>query len=470
MPRYRIGIFTAVVASALSLGATGIAPSSNASGLNRLGAANPNANKTAIIGISEPITTLDPALVNESAINMYVFGVFQGLFQLSPSGQPEPSLALSDSSSANGMTHIITLRRNVLFQNGEPMTSSDVVFSLERTKTIPQGTNAEYLTNIASVATDGPYKVVLHMSHPDPILDRNLAYLGGLIYPEQYIKKVGNAGFNSHPVGTGPYEFVSRTPGGDVVLQAWSGYWGSTPPIQHVVLRGIVNPAAAAAQLESGELSFVWDMDPSQLAGVKAAGDKIEVTGTQNKIFLQFNLHKYPIFKNRDVDMAFNDAIDRKGLAAAVYPGIPVVIDATLDSPYRAGYDKAIPNYPYDPTQAVKVLKAAGFDFGETYAISYPAGQYVGAAEAVQGIIGELAAIGIKATADPQGAGFVSTGLWDFGAMDMTNIVDNEYDNLTGVAALYLCNGSYPLNCSPQTDAMLHQDLSASGRCPGRRY
>jgi peptide/nickel transport system substrate-binding protein len=424
-----------------------------------------DSNATAVLGIAYPVTDLDCALINDSNLFPYCYAVYDTLFQLDPKGNVIPDVALSDTVSPNGMTHTLALRHDVKFQNGTPLTSADVAFSLVRTMTIPNGVNGSYLSNVGTVDTDGPYTVIIHMKRPDPVLDRDLAYDGGFLFPKAYIQKVGNAGFNKHPIGSGPYEVVYQVPGGDVRLKAWAGYWGPKPNIKNIIFRGVSDPSAAAAQLEAGGLDYVWSLDPSQVPSVKAAGDTVHVVNTQNKIFLQFNFKRDPRFDNVLVRQAFNYAVNKEAVVKAIYPGADISIDATLDSPYRPGYDSAIQPYPYDPAKAKRLLEEAHFDFSEPVQLAYPNGAWVGAADAVQAIVAEFANIGIHMTVVEQTAETAANQANDmtFPPLAMENVVNDQYDNLSGIAPIYLCNEGLPWNCSAYTDALLYRDLALSG-------
>ena len=98
---------------------------------------------------------------------------------------------------------------------------------------------------------------------------------------------------------------------------------------------------------------------------LKAAGLVTKATSTQNKIYAQFNVNKYPAYKDVRVDQAFNYGIDRAQIVKAVYPGVDVTLIATLDSPARPGYDASITPYPYDSEKAKQLLKEANFDFSQ---------------------------------------------------------------------------------------------------------
>src|SRR5262249_10239144 len=80
----------------------------------------------------------------------------------------------------------------------------------------------------------------------------------GWIVPKKYIEKVGEEGFKKVPIGAGPYRFVSTTPGIELVLEAFDGYWRKVPSVKRLVLKSVTDETTRAAALKRGEVDIAY--------------------------------------------------------------------------------------------------------------------------------------------------------------------------------------------------------------------
>src|SRR5215813_3168842 len=78
---------------------------------------------------------------------------------------------------------------------------------------------------------------------------------------EKYIEQVGEDGFQKAPVGLGPYKFVSYTPGGELVLEAYDGYWRKVPNIKRLIFKGVPDGTTRLAMLKAGEADIVFALE-----------------------------------------------------------------------------------------------------------------------------------------------------------------------------------------------------------------
>src|SRR5690349_13605632 len=152
-------------------------------------------------------------------------------------GQPlAPSLAESWTASEDALTYDFVLREGIKFHNGDPVTAEDVKFSFERYR----GTSAKALHDrMAAVETPDARHIRFRLKQPWPdFLTFYVTATGaGWIVPKKYVERVGEDGFKKAPVGAGPYKFVSFTPGQELVLEAFEGYWRKVPNVRRIVLR-----------------------------------------------------------------------------------------------------------------------------------------------------------------------------------------------------------------------------------------
>src|SRR5947207_5188185 len=152
-------------------------------------------------------------------------------------GKMSPSLAEAWTESPDGLVYEFKLRRDLKFHNGDPLTAEDVKFSFERYK----GAGAKELqTHVRQVEIVDPLTVRFHLTEPWPdfmTFYGTTATAAGIVVPKKYVSQVGDEGFRKHPIGAGPYKFVSHKPGIEVVLEANAGYWRVVPSIKTLVMK-----------------------------------------------------------------------------------------------------------------------------------------------------------------------------------------------------------------------------------------
>src|SRR5919197_5796444 len=164
-----------------------------------------------------------------------------------------PALAESWNESPDGLTYEFKLHPGLKFHNGDPCTAEDVEFSFKRYK----GPGAkEFQAKVKSVEVVDARTVRFHLHVPWPDF---MTYYGssatsaGLVVPKKYLEQVGDEGFKKHPIGLGPYKFVSHTPGVELVLEAYESYWRKVPHVKRLVMRGVPEDTTRLAMLKKGE-------------------------------------------------------------------------------------------------------------------------------------------------------------------------------------------------------------------------
>ena len=142
-----------------------------------------------------------------------LYAIHDALVRPYPGHKMGPSLAESWKESPDGKTYEFKLRPGLKFHNGDPLTTEDVKFSFERYK----GASAKILQeHVAQVEIVDPLVVRFHLKAPWPdfmTVYGTTASAAGLIVPKNYMTQVGDDGFKKHPIGAGPYKFVSHKAG-----------------------------------------------------------------------------------------------------------------------------------------------------------------------------------------------------------------------------------------------------------------
>ena len=337
---------------------------------------------------------LDPAEASPGFITPFwvLYAVHDAMLKPMPGNRMANSLAESWSASEDGLSYEFILRKGLKFHNGDPFTADDVKFSFERAK------GAQLKEKVKEVVIVDPHKVrfVLKEAWPDFMtFYGTLATGAGWITPKAYFEKVGADGFKKHPIGLGPYKFVSMKPGIELVMEANEDYWRKVPSVKRLVFHSVPEGTTRLAMLKSGEVDVAYLLE-GQL-GESIRNDpklKLVFSGGIGTFFLLdfFDMWdpKSP-WADQRVRKAASLAIDRKGLSDA----------ETLGASHPTGgivlksmeFALPIDPDPYDPVQARKLLAEAGFPNGFDAGDLTPIPPYNAVGEAA---VNYLGAVGIR--------------------------------------------------------------------------
>ena len=283
-------------------------------------------------------------------------------------------LAKTWKVSPDATTFTFKLRSGVKFHDGTPFDAAAAKFNIERmgVKSSPNYyTNAGAVTaflwqHLDKVTSPDAETLVLHLSQPFAELQSMMCESTGnpaMISPTQ-VKKVGNANFGEHPIGTGPYAFVSRKRGVEIVFKAnpspWAG--GRQPRSPGVVFRPIPDLSARVNALKTGAVHGLNFPSGDAIAELQQANFKVYGSLTPSVVYLSMNTQQKP-FQDRRVRQAVNYAIDQNSIAndlwkATVTPWHQVV------APTSGTVAPGVKGYSFDPERAKSLLKAAGYEKG----------------------------------------------------------------------------------------------------------
>jgi peptide/nickel transport system substrate-binding protein len=338
---------------------------------------------------------LDPG-ETESAITpfMSLYAIHDALVKPMPAGPTTPSLAESWTVSPDGLTYEFVLRSGVKFHNGDPVTADDVKFSFERYK----GGGAKLLKDRVKevqVVDDRCARFHLKNAWPDFMTFYGTTATGAAwIVPRKYIEKVGDEGFKKAPVGAGPYRFVSVSPGIELVLEAFDGYWRKAPTVKRLVIKSVPDETTRAAALKRGEVDIAYFLNGPVAEDVRRTpGLRLLAARTNAVFFLDFVDQwdaKSP-WHDRRVRLAASLAIDRKAINDAESLGFSGLTGNIV--PRHMQFALPIDPHPYDPKRAKQLLVEAGYPSGFDGGDLTPNPPYFSMAEALSSYLG---AVGIR--------------------------------------------------------------------------
>jgi peptide/nickel transport system substrate-binding protein len=279
------------------------------------------------------------------------------------------------------LTFIFHLRPGVKFQDGRPLTSADVKFTFESVLNgVPSSTGPVRSTKrssfdkIASIDAPDPLTVVFHLSEP------RASFLWDMVRPSFGIVPQGSGtDIKLHPVGTGPFRFVSMTTDEEVDLDRNPDYFGYAnqtssannsngtdgTPVEHVRFRVVPDAVVRALELRKGsaDIGGVNSLIPDMVVALQkdpnlAVADDL---GTSLS-YVAFNFSD-PILAHREVRQALDYATDRASIIKYLLRGQARIATTQLPTNHWAN-DPTLQPQSYDPAQAEKLLDAAGFPRG----------------------------------------------------------------------------------------------------------
>ncbi|MFN3497839.1 MAG: ABC transporter substrate-binding protein, partial [Pannonibacter indicus] len=300
---------------------------------------------------------IDTFLVAWAAVST---NIFEGLTYRGPDLKLVPGLAESWEELDEGKRIRFTLRKDVKFHNGEPFNAAAVKFTFDRLLG-EEGAKGPQRSNyivIDSVEVIDDYTVDLKLKNPDPVLLTKLAGYGAMIVPPQYIAEKGEEFFNTNPVGTGPFKFVSYAPKASISLAANPDYWGGAPKLSELEYRFISEPATAVAELQFGRVDLVIPPTiPIGMIPTIESDNNLEIVSVPGPTVdaLRFNTRD-GITADPRVRKAIIMAVDRAAIVQSILAGQGAEI-ASFQSALSFGYDAELKPLPYDPEGARKLLQ-----------------------------------------------------------------------------------------------------------------
>ncbi len=317
---------------------------------------------------------LNPSL--QASTGVYIIGgkIQEALVDLDASGKPVGVLAESWESTPDGKTITFKLRKGVTWHDGKPFTSADVAFTAMEMwkKYLNYGSTLQLF--LTAVDTPDAHTAIFRYERPMPLnlLLRALPDLGYI--SAKHIYETGDVRQNAAnlaPVGTGPFKFVQYERGQFIIAERNPNYWRSELPyLDRIVWRVVNDRAAAAAQLEAGQIMYCPFSSLSISDMARLAKDKRFVVTTKGN---EGNARTNTLeFNHRRKELA--DIRVRRAIAHAL--NIPFFIENFLGEFAKPGTGPIPsvstdfypadngPQYPYDKALAQKLLDEAGYKAG----------------------------------------------------------------------------------------------------------
>jgi peptide/nickel transport system substrate-binding protein len=354
------------------------------------------------VGLTNEVDSFNPFLgIEAESFEMWALTYDYLISYSMDDMSPQPGLASEWETSEDGLTWTFTIRDDVVFSDGEPLTSADVKFTLDRV--LDGGPEAatwgSYLTGVDSVEAPDDTTIVLTLSAPNAVLPLiPIPIVPEHIWkdiPENEVKSYGAEPTDGNPVvGSGPFRLVEGTAGGSTYrFEANPDYWKGAPHVDEVVFRVFKAEDPAVQALIKGEIDFVSEISALQVKALEGREGIIAHNGDSPGFDeIAFNTGSVdletgeplgdpnPAVLDRAFRFALNFAIDRERIIEAAYqgggtPGTTIIPPAYADFHWEPEDPEA---FAYDPDKAAQLLDEAGYVMGDDGFRTLPNGDPIG--------------------------------------------------------------------------------------------
>ena len=316
-----------------------------------------------VYGNAEPPTSnyWDPAagfgLVDEQVASL----VHDTLIAFDVDGNMQPSIATAWELVGDKQVNL-TIRDDVMFHDGTPLTAEDVKASIDR---LGAGQLAQSMVATPGIIATVTSPTTLEVVSPTAfgVVLNMLAFVK--ILPKANIDNPDN--FKSGALGSGPYKFVSYS-GNDVVLEANPDYWGGAPKIQSVTFRYIEDAQARINALLAGQVDILTRVSSEDLARVEGNADFYVNGQTPPAQIIAIYQHNGPL-GDLKLRQAIAHAIDREGIAKSIMRGANPVGFSSLPTS-STFYTPLEPKFEYDLDKARALLAESAYPDGVTLRMS----------------------------------------------------------------------------------------------------
>ena len=287
-------------------------------------------------------STLDPGYVYEKYPPLIVNACYETLFKFYDNeGAAEPCLVDTYEFSEDAMTLTVTLKDGIVFASGNPMTSADVMFSINRCKNL-QGNPSFICDTIESMEAPDDKTIVFHLTQPDSAILSKLTYSSTAVLDSEVVKANGGtdaedastadtaqAYLDTTSAGSGMYVMTSYTPDEEVVLEKNPNYWGEATNVDKYIIKIQPDSNTQMMTLSTGDIDVAMNMTDDTMAELEGAENVEIINGATKTVgFVMMNM-------NEEYGGPVSDPTVQKAIRKALdYAGIQTIIGEGTLTPY----------------------------------------------------------------------------------------------------------------------------------------
>lgn len=362
--------------------------SSEAETSNTLSEGTPVPGGSVVYGMTQDLASLDPHVDTDAGTRDVVFNLYEGLVKPTSDGGFIPAVASDYIISDDAKTYTFTLRDGITFHDGTPVTIEDVKYSIDRYAEI-QGESSAFSSLVDSVEVQDDKTLVVNLKES---YSEFLPMMTIAIIPQSNEDPAGN------PIGTGPFKYVSYTPGQNLELEKYDGYWQEgVPSLDSVEFKFIADVDTAFVELQAGTIDILKYLTAAQ-AETLGDEDYNIVQGSMNLVHAMYLNGAYEPLSKTEVRQALCYAVDRDAINNFIFGGKSHIIGSHMIPAMSKYYEpEAETVYSYDPEKAKELLADAGYADGFDLEITVPS-SYSQHVDSAQIIADELSQVGINVT------------------------------------------------------------------------
>ena len=361
--------------------------SSEAETSNTLSEGTPVPGGSVVYGMTQDLASLDPHVDTDAGTRDVVFNLYEGLVKPTSDGGFIPAVASDYIISDDAKTYTFTLRDGITFHDGTPVTIEDVKYSIDRYAEI-QGESSAFSSLVDSVEVQDDKTLVVNLKES---YSEFLPMMTIAIIPQSNEDPAGN------PIGTGPFKYVSYTPGQNLELEKYDGYWqDGVPSLDSVEFKFIADVDTAFVELQAGTIDILKYLTSAQ---AETLGDDYNIVqGSMNLVHAMYLNSAYEPLSKTEVRQALCYAVDRDAINNFIFGGKSHIIGSHMIPAMSKYYEpEAETVYSYDPEKAKELLADAGYADGFDLEITVPS-SYSQHVDSAQIIADELSQVGINVT------------------------------------------------------------------------
>ena len=364
-----------------------VGESSEAETSNTLSEGTPVPGGSVVYGMTQDLASLDPHVDTDAGTRDVVFNLYEGLVKPTSDGGFIPAVASDYIISDDAKTYTFTLRDGITFHDGTPVTIEDVKYSIDRYAEI-QGESSAFSSLVDSVEVQDDKTLVVNLKES---YSEFLPMMTIAIIPQSNEDPAGN------PIGTGPFKYVSYTPGQNLELEKYDGYWQEgVPSLDSVEFKFIADVDTAFVELQAGTIDILKYLTSAQ---AETLGDDYNIVqGSMNLVHAMYLNSAYEPLSKTEVRQALCYAVDRDAINNFIFGGKSHIIGSHMIPAMSKYYEpEAETVYSYDPEKAKELLADAGYADGFDLEITVPS-SYSQHVDSAQIIADELSQVGINVT------------------------------------------------------------------------
>ena len=319
--------------------------------------------------------------------------LYEGLVHLNAKGEIEPVLAESIQPNRDGTVWTIRVRPGVKFHDGQDLTADDILYSLRRIETnkFPGAASFGPINLKAATVID---KLTLRVPFHQPYA----VFDAGLTVNSTKMVKRGYDGKKQN--GTGPFKFVSFTPGVQSAFARHEQYWRPGKPyLDRLIIVNFSDETSQVNALQAGQVDLIDQLSAQSVAAVQGAGAKVIISKTLSGTVFTMRVDRAP-FSDVRVRQALRLIPNRKTMNEQIFGGLGSVANDMLGTPLDQAFVKSLPQRQQDIEQAKSLLKAAGQEHLAAILITTPVGP--GEAQAAPVLATQAQAAGVQLSVQTQ--------------------------------------------------------------------